>query len=102
MKLFRRLVLVLAVTSLVITCACGGGFAGTYSNGSAMLEFRSGGQVVLTFMGDSKTCTYQKSGTKVALNCPEVGAMELTVHDDGSLTGPPGSWMGIFHKTDKS
>lgn len=102
MKILSRLLHASAIAGFVIAASCSGGFGGTYSNGSAMLEFRSGGKVVFTFMGESKTCAYKKDGTKVAVTCPEVGDMELTVHDDGSLTGPPGSWMGIFHKTNKS
>lgn len=100
MKPARVAILSLIIATFLLTASCSGGFGGTYSNGSAMLEFRSGGKVVLTFMGESKTCAYKKDGTKVSITCPgEAEPVELVIHDDGSLTG---GWMGIFRKTEKS
>jgi len=89
-------------TLLSVVFGCGSGIRGTYTDaaGAVLLELRSGGQASLTFMGDVESCTYKVDGSKVALSCKEpAGKMMLTVHDDGSLTGPPGSFFPALRKT---
>ncbi len=80
--------------------ACGGTkVGGTYSNGgSAVLELRSGGEASLTFMGETEACTYQVSKDKLLLDCGG-DKIAFTIHDDGSLSGPPGNFIGVFRKT---
>jgi len=81
--------------------ACNGGMKGTYSdpNGGVVLDLRSGGEAAITFMGDTAACTYTSSGKQVLLDCkPPAGKITFNVHDDGSLTGPPGGFMPTLRK----
>lgn len=99
---FRRFIFiaVIACLSLALT-ACGSSVAGTYSDGSGafILELRSGGHAQFTFMGQAAACTYSVDGTKLNLNCEgDAGKTEFMIHDDGSLTGPPGSLMPALRK----
>ncbi len=75
---------------------------GTYTdaNGAVILELRSGGSASLTFMGDVENCSYTSSKEQVTLTCkgnPEPTTV-FNIHDDGSLTGPPGSFMPPLRK----
>lgn len=82
--------------------ACGSGVQGTYSDGSGslLLELRSSGQANFTFMGDVASCTYTVDGKRLTLTCKgEAGKTVFTIHGDGSLTGPPGSFMPALRKT---
>lgn len=82
-------------------CNSDGGMKGTYTDpaGAVLLELRSGGKANFTFMGDVEDCTYSTSRPHLNLNCKgNLGAVVLTIHDDGSLTGPPGSFMPGLHK----
>lgn len=93
------------ITSLV--CAgsgligCGPSIKGTYSDGgSILLEVRSGGAATLTFMGDSAPCTYAVAGSQFNLDCQgQAGKLTFTIHDDGSLVGPPGTFVPPLRKT---
>ncbi len=102
-NLSRNAVVLAALISLSCAlAACGSGVQGTYSDGagSLLLELRSGGQASFTFMGDVASCTYTVDGKKLTLNCKgEAGKTVFTIHDDGSLTGPPGSFMPALRKT---
>lgn len=75
---------------------------GTYSdaNGAVILELRSGGSASLTFMGDVENCSYTSSGKQVTLTCQgsPVPTTVFNIHDDGSLTGPPGAFMPPLRK----
>jgi hypothetical protein len=74
---------------------------GTYTdaNGAVILELRSGGSANLTFMGDVQDCSYESSGKQLTLTCKgEAGKTVFNIHDDGSLTGPPGSFMPPLRK----
>jgi hypothetical protein len=75
---------------------------GTYTdaNGAVILELRSGGNASLTFMGDVENCSYTSSGEQVTLTCKgsPVPTTVFNIHDDGSLTGPPGSFMPPLRK----
>ncbi|MBS0367003.1 MAG: hypothetical protein JSR67_14395 [Proteobacteria bacterium] len=81
--------------------ACSAGVPGTYTdaNGAVILELRSGGDAQFTFMGDVEHCRYSSSGTVLTLNCKgDLGTVAFNLHDDGSLTGPPGSFMPPLRK----
>jgi hypothetical protein len=80
---------------------CGPDIKGTYSDGgSVILEVRSGGAATMTFMGESAPCTYVVSGSQLNLDCKgEAGKLTLTIHDDGSLVGPPGTFVPPLRKT---
>jgi hypothetical protein len=93
----------LGLLSVVIAgglVACGG-VKGTYSdpNGGVVLELRSDGKAAITFMGETADCTYGTSGKQVLLDCkPPAGKIAFNIHDDGSLTGPPGGFMPTLRK----
>ena len=84
---------------------CGKSMTGTYSdaNGAVILELRSGGQASFTFMGDVENCTYESNAKQLTLTCKGSPApvTVFNIHDDGSLTGPAGSFMPPLRK-DKS
>ena len=82
--------------------ACGSKLTGTYSaaGGAIMLELQSGGKASLSFAGQTAPCTYTTSGSTVTLTCQgQAGALALTVQSDGSLAGPPGSFIPPLQKT---
>lgn len=94
----------IAVSSLIAagcTSCGGGGIQGTYSDsaGSMLLELKSGGKANFTWMGEMADCTYTSSGKQVTVNCKgAAGTTVFNVHDDGSLTGPPGSFIPVLTK----
>jgi hypothetical protein len=105
MASFRRAISVLMVTALAgfVFASCGGGgVEGTYTdaNGSMMVELKSGGKGSITFMTETKQCTYTVADKKIPLVCAG-DTIEFTIHDDGSLTGPPGSIFPILKKSEK-
>jgi len=86
---------------VLVTSGCNSGPRGTYTdaNGAVILELRSGGSANFTFMGDVQDCTYESSGKQLTLSCKgEAGKTVFNIHDDGSLTGPPGSFMPPLRK----
>lgn len=90
-----------AATLIFSGCNGSGGMKGTYTdpNGAVLLELKSGGKANFTFMGDVEDCTYKTSQPHLNLNCNgSLGNVVMTIHDDGSLTGPPGSFMPGLHK----
>lgn len=91
-----------AATLVFSGCHSGdSGMKGTYTDpaGAVLLELRSGGKANFTFMGDVEDCTYSTSHPHLNLNCKgSLGKVVLTIHDDGSLTGPPGSFMPGLRK----
>jgi hypothetical protein len=99
---FRNFILVAAIACLsLVFASCGSSVTGTYSDasGSFMLELRSGGKAAFTFMGETASCTYAVDGTKLNLNCEgDAGKTVFTIHDDGSLTGPPGTLFPPLRK----
>lgn len=99
----RRHILFAAIAAAAfVLSSCGSKVQGTYSDpsGAVTLELRSGGQARFTFMGEEDTCTYIVKDMKVDLACKgPAGNVELTIHDDGSLTGPPGTFMPALRKT---
>jgi hypothetical protein len=93
---------VMALVGLMIlaSTACGSKVRGTYSdaNGAFILELRSGGDASFTFAGETQACTYKVDGNRIALDCKGDKTI-LTIHDDGSLTGPPGTLMPALRKS---
>jgi hypothetical protein len=99
----------LLIASLILGCACagcgglGGGMQGTYSDqaGAFVLDLKAGGQATFTFAGDVLPCSYTVKGSSLTLTCKGDGppSLALTIHDDGSLTGPPGAFMPALRKT---
>ena len=86
---------------LLFATGCNSGPSGTYSdaNGAVLLELKSGGKANITFMGDVADCSDSTSGNQLTLNCKgQAGKIVFTIHDDGSLTGPPGSFMPMLRK----
>jgi hypothetical protein len=97
--MIRKKVCSLIPLLFVIGCQS---ITGTYTdaNGAVILELRSGGSASLTFMGDVENCSYTSSKQQVTLTCKEspVPTTVFNIHDDGSLTGPPGSFMPPLRK----
>ena len=84
-----------------LAAACGGDkLAGTYSNdnGSIVIDIKSGGTGSLTVAGETKPCTYTSDRTTLKLTC-DGDETDFTIHDDGSLTGPPDSFVGQLKKS---
>jgi hypothetical protein len=104
MKKHIRQTVVVGFTSLFLIfayAACTSGPSGTYSdaNGAVLLELKSGGKANITFMGEMADCTDSTSGNQLTLDCkPPAGKIVFTIHDDGSLTGPPGGFMPMLRK----
>jgi hypothetical protein len=94
------LVLVLAFTTIALCAGCGG-VQGTYSDpgGAMTLQLKSGGAATVTFMGQTATCTYTTASNQVTMDCPQAGGkMVFTIQNDGSLAGPPGSFIQPLKK----
>jgi hypothetical protein len=93
--------LVLIALDVAFLVACNSGPSGTYSdsNGSVLLEIKSSAKANITFMGDVADCTYSTSGNQLTLDCKgPAGKIAFTIHDEGSLTGPPDSFMPMLRK----
>jgi hypothetical protein len=99
----RKTILTIVLGSLCIAMiACGSKLTGTYSaaGGAIILDLQSGGKATLTFTGETAPCTYTTSGSTVSLSCQgQAGNLALTVQSDGSLAGPPGSFIPLLQKT---
>lgn len=95
------IILISALCALPVS-ACHSGPSGTYTdaNGAVILELRGGGRANFTFMGDVENCTYNSSREQLTLTCKGSPAPTtvFAIHDDGSLTGPPGSFMPPLRK----
>jgi hypothetical protein len=99
---FQRTQVAVAGISLLALMGCGKSMAGTYSdaNGAVILELRSGGSANFTWMGDVEDCSYKSNGRQLTLTCKGSPAPTtvFNIHDDGSLTGPPGTFMPPLRK----
>ena len=96
----RYLILILSLCALS-TSACNSGPRGTYrdAQGAVVMELRSGGKARFTFSGDVEDCTYTADSDRLTLTCKgDATPTVFTIHDDGSLTGPPGSFMPPLRK----
>src|SRR4051794_5628170 len=75
---------------------------GTYADasGNYVLDVKSGSDATLSFFGKSMACAYAVSGDILALDCHgQSGKVAFTIHDDGSLSGPPGTAIPALRKT---
>jgi hypothetical protein len=102
-KLFISTLFFVAVALAFISTGCSSrdsGMRGTYSDSthSVILELNSGGKAVFTAMGTVNDCTYAISGMKLTVNCQDEQPIAFTIHDNGSLTGPPDSFMPALRK----
>jgi hypothetical protein len=97
----RRAFLIAAFAGSILhgSCTCSD-TPGTYSDrgGAITLELKSGGKATLTFMGDPASCIYKVDGKKLLLDCKKE-KLTFTIHDDGSLTGPPETGMPALRKS---
>ncbi|MGH9945012.1 MAG: hypothetical protein ACRD9R_21895 [Pyrinomonadaceae bacterium] len=62
----------------------------TEAEGQIILELGPGGKGSLTLFGDTQPCDYTAGGKQITINCKGDKSV-LTVRDDGSITGPPGT-----------
>jgi hypothetical protein len=89
----------LVLLASVILSGCGSGVSGTYtSDGDGMIEkmeFKSGGKVEITAMGQTKEGTYEVENKKVKVT---IGGETniLTINDKGCLDG--GGFIGTLCK----
>lgn len=92
---------IVAGAVILLISGCDSGPRGTYTdaNGAVILELRSGGKANFTFMGDVQDCSYKSSGNQLTLSCKgDASTTVFAIHDDGSLTGPAGSFMPPLRK----
>jgi hypothetical protein len=92
---------VAAILFTLVLSSCTPDVQGTYADqsGTWRLELKSGGKATFTFQGDAEDCTYSTSGKQLTVNCKEpAGSSTVTVQDDGSLAGPPGSMIPVLRK----
>jgi hypothetical protein len=92
--------MILVCLSYAIT-GCASGVQGTYteSGGNYNLVLKSDGKASLTVARVTTPCTYNQSGPTITLTCEDYDdSIVLTVHDDGSLTCPPGSLLPTLRK----
>jgi hypothetical protein len=97
----RRSSLALPALLALLASGCHSGPTGTYADqtGNMSLELKSGGKATLTFLGKPGDCTYKSSGKQVSVTCSNPDSpLVLTVQSDGSLTGPPDSFMPPLRK----
>ena len=99
--LLRKPLVLSAAAFALFASGCNSGPSGVYSdaNGAVILELRSGGKANFTFMGEVQDCSYKTGGKQLTLTCKgEAHPTVFAIHDDGSLTGPPGSFMPPLRK----
>jgi len=92
----------LACVSAMGLSGCGKNVKGTYSDasGTYVLNVKSGSDATLSFLGKSAACNYVVSGDQLDLDCHgQSGKVAFTIHDDGSLTGPPSTAIPALRKT---
>ncbi len=100
--MLRKSLFFIAGLCAMVLPGCRSSMAGTYSdaNGAVILELRSGGSANFTFMGDVEDCSYKSGEKQLTLTCKgsPVPTTVFNIHDDGSLTGPPGTFMPPLRK----
>lgn len=97
----RRLMIAVVGIYAIAVAGCGKSMTGTYSDSlrSIVLDLKSGGKANFTYMGDVADCRYSVSGTKLTVNCQgDAGTTVFTIHDNDTLTGPPGSLIPALRK----
>jgi hypothetical protein len=93
--------LLVALLATVVVQGCSSRIQGTYtdSTGAFVLELKSGNSATFAFSGQPAACTYQSAAGRINLKCEGQAAnLVLTVHSDGSLTGPPGTVLPTLRK----
>ena len=93
--------LLVALIATVAVPGCSSRLQGTYTDptGAFVLELKSGHSASLAYSGQSAACTYQPAASKINLQCEgQAGTLVLTVQSDGSLTGPPGTFLPPLRK----
>lgn len=94
------LALILALCTACASLAGGGvEIKGVYENTqvNASLEFLGNGKAHFSLYGVGGPCTYKVEGKKLILTL-EDEKMVFTINDDGSLSGPPGSYLSRLTK----
>ena len=102
--ILRRVARVAIVVSVSLAIGgCGSKMEGTYTStagGMITLDLRSGGKASFNLMGENYPCSYKVKGQTLALDCsPKGQKIDFTIHDDGSLSGPSGSFVGVLQKS---
>ena len=93
-RIFASLLICVACLAMA---ACRPSLNGTYhmETGGFALDFRSGGKVTISGLGESQTFDYRVEGDKViVMNFDNGQNLELTRNSDGSLNSP----IGTFRK----
>lgn len=96
----RSMIAVVGLCAMALA-GCGKSMTGTYSDSlrSVVLDLKPGGKANFTFMGQVADCDYTVSGTKLTVNCKDgAGTTEFTIHDNDTLTGPPGGFIPALRK----
>jgi hypothetical protein len=95
----QRAIVATALTLVVTACT---GVKGKYTDpsGSFVLDLKSGGEANFAIPNSETTCTYTTKGDQLTLNCKgdAGGPLTLTMHDDGSLSGPSDGFMPVLRK----
>jgi hypothetical protein len=93
MKALLRTSLLFALLSAsVYVSGCSSDVQGTYSdaNGLYILDLKSGGDALVTFMSTSIPGAWEKDGDKIIVHLTgangEKGSNSYLIHEDGSLT----------------
>ena len=86
---------------LLSATACGGGGVEntTYvgNGGVVKVEFKPDGKAFLSMGPMTTSCTYAQKAKTITLMC-EGDSTDLTMGDDGALSGPPDGMMGRLTK----
>jgi hypothetical protein len=93
--------LLVALLATSVLGGCSSRIQGTYTDptGAFVLELKSGNSASFAFSGQAAPCTYQSAGSKINLQCQgQADTLVLTVQNDGSLTGPPGTFLPPLRK----
>jgi len=87
-----------ALVIAMLSVACGKSVEGTYeSMVGVRVELKSGGKALVSTGMGTDTCSWSQSGKQVTLNCQNE-PVTFTVDDDGSLNGPPTSFLARLTK----
>lgn len=90
-----------ALLATAVVGGCSSRVQGTYTDptGAFVLQLKSGNNASFAFSGQVAPCTYQPAGSKITLQCEgQAGGLVLTVQNDGSLVGPPGTFLPPLRK----
>ena len=68
---------------------CTPSVTGTYGEGGAKIDLKSGGKATFSFMGQSQECTYTTTGKKITMDCKDGTPVEMTLSEDGKTLNMP-------------